>query len=170
MRQGAFSAPFSSSTSGLPSNRAANVPTGTRIRTVEDCRSHRTISSPMPRKPPARRVNARSTPSLRGPPCPASRRSRLYADLFGSRSKNRGVRRRKMEPFNSIVGGASLGRARKSPDHSKTRTIKSTRDPRRSLQPCCFAASSLTGRARIPSLVTMWQAAPSSAFSKKKSV
>ena len=51
-----------------------------------------------------------------------------------------------MEPFNSIVGGASLGRAKKSPGRSKTQA-KEHGGPKKIASTCHSAAPSLTGRA-----------------------
>ena len=151
----------------IPNNhRAANVPIGTLIRTFE-------TTSPIRRSPHQ---------------CPANR---LFVESTHAPHKHvwdLHVRRRGVNDSMRIVAGAVrrtegcvaarwsrstassmeqvLGALRSHPA-VRRRKLKSTGNPRRSLQPCRFAASSLTGRARNPSLVTVWQAAPSSAFSKK---
>ena len=131
----------------IPSDRrVANVPIGKLIRTFE-------TTSPIRRSPhqcPASRLFVESTRAPHQYVWDLHVRRRGVNDsmriVAGAVRRTRGVRRRKMEPFNSIVDGASFGRAEKSPGRSKTQ-VKEHGTPKKIASTCRSATPSLTGRA-----------------------
>ena len=137
------------------------MPIGTLIRTFE-------TTSPIRRSPhqcPASRLFVESTRALRKHVWDLHVRRRGVNDsmriVAEAVRRTRGVRRRKMEQFNTSSPMEQVLGALRSHPAVQRRKLKSTGHPRRSLH-ISFSGPEPDRPGRNPSLVTMWQATPSS--------